>query len=170
MRKVIAVMVLLIAIAVPSFAAVTDMMANFTLTNSTSSMDITTANDVQFKFNIDLAADFNMIFDNGPGFDVALITEQNFNTIELGAYYAHKIDVNNDFDLIIMAGPRFKLASNFAVGVDCKVNFLIDMTPSCYISLGTGVLIDIVEFRNGDADTNVSFSIPLPSVGIGVRF
>lgn len=69
-----------------------------------------------------------------------------------------------------MAGPRFKLASNFAVGVDCKVNFLIDMTPSCYISLGTGVLIDIVEFRNGDADTNVSFSIPLPSVGIGVRF
>ena len=28
----------------------------------------------------------------------------------------------------------------------------------------------LFEFRNGDADTNVSFSIPLPSVGIGVRF
>ena len=86
MKKALAVLALLACIALPSFAAVTDTMFNIGLQNSSSVMTIDpeSKGDV-FKFELGLQADFNMIFDDGPGFDVALTAEQNFSSLELTA-------------------------------------------------------------------------------------
>ena len=101
MKKALAVLALLACIALPSFAAVTDTMFNIGLQNSSSVMTIDpeSKGDV-FKFELGLQADFNMIFDDGPGFDVALTAEQNFSSLELGVYYAHKVDVKDNFDIV----------------------------------------------------------------------
>ena len=146
MRKILTVLILMVCVIVPSFAAVTDTMLNVGLQNTSSVMTIDPDKDKPFDFKLDLQADFNMIFNNGPGFDVSLMAEQNFNELELGVYYAHKIDVNNDFEIIVMAGPTFQLMGDFGIGMDVKCNFLFDLSSSVYFNIGTGVLMDIVTF------------------------
>ena len=172
MKKAIVVLALLACIALPSFAAVTDTMFNIGLQNTSSVMTIDPeAKGDVFKFELSLQADFNMIFDDGPGFDVALTAEQNFSSLELGVYYAHKVDVKDNFDIVVMAGPTFQLTGDFAIGVDVKVNFLIDITKDFYVNVGTGALMDIVEFpKDADPVTHFAIEIPLPSVALGLRF
>ena len=67
MKKLLTVLILMTVIIVPSFAAVTDMMVNIGLMNTSSVLSIEPEKDKVFDFNIDLQADFNLIFDNGPG-------------------------------------------------------------------------------------------------------
>ena len=160
----------MVCVIVPSFAAVTDTMLNVGLQNTSSVMTIDPDKDKPFDFKLDLQADFNMIFNNGPGFDVSLMAEQNFNELELGVYYAHKIDVNNDFEIIVMAGPTFQLMGDFGIGMDVKCNFLFDLSSSVYFNIGTGVLMDIVTFPKSGTDVHFVMEIPLPSVGVGIRF
>ena len=170
MRKILTVLILMVCVIVPSFAAVTDTMLNVGLQNTSSVMTIDPDKDKPFDFKLDLQADFNMIFNNGPGFDVSLMAEQNFNELELGVYYAHKIDVNNDFEIIVMAGPTFQLMGDFGIGMDVKCNFLFDLSSSVYFNIGTGILMDIVTFPKSGTDVHFVMEIPLPSVGVGIRF
>ena len=171
MKKLLTVLILMTVVIVPSFAAVTDMMVNIGLMNTSSVLSIEPEKDKVFDFNIDLQADFNLIFDNGPGVDISLTALQNFNELELGVYYSHMIDVRNNFDIIVSVGPSFQLMNDFAIGVDAKVNFLIDITDSFYVNIGTGALMDIVSFpKNADPDVNFTVEIPLPSVALGLRF
>lgn len=171
MRKIVALALLLVSLAVPAFADVTDMMVNVGLQNSSSVLTLETEPDMEFSFDLNLQADFNLIIDNGPGVDLALTAEQNFSNLELGVYYSHLIDVRNNFDMILSVGPSFTLMSEFAIGVDFKVNFLIDITDSFYVNVGTGVFMDVVSFpKNGDPEVNVAFEFPLPSVALGFKF
>ena len=119
---------------------------------------------------IEASADFAMIFDNGPGFDVSITT--NFQSdIELGAFYAHKIDVrNSNLGILLSVGPTFNLGGNFAMGIDAMCDLLIDLTSSVYVDLGVGLQMDVFEIVNDKIDTSFNMTIPLPSVGIGVKF
>ena len=81
------------------------------------------------------------------------------------------MDVKDNFDIVVMAGPTFQLTGDFAIGADVKVNFLIDITRDFYVNIGTGALMDIVEFpKHGDPVTHFAIEIPLPSVALGLRF
>ena len=168
MKKAIIAIVLLAAIAVPGFASVTDMVVDVGIQNSSSVLEYN-GNDI--KFQINLQAGFGMVFDNGPGFDLMLTAESNFNKLELGAYYMHKIDFrNSDVDMLVKVGPSFTLSDPFAIGLDVMLDFLFNISDSFYVSVGTGMLMEIVEFRNGDAVSDFTFDIPLPSVGLGFKF
>lgn len=172
MKKALIVFALLIAVAVPSFAAVNDMMFNVGLTTSESTFDLFKNGQWDPSFTIGADADFAMIFDHGVGFDVAIRTERNFSDLTIGAYFAYMIDVNStDLDIMLSIGPTFEIASNsFNIGVDAMCDLLIDITNSIYVDLGIGVQMDIVEFRDSGTESSFNMSMPLPSVGIGFKF
>ena len=152
MKKALIVFALLIAVAVPSFAAVNDMMFNVGLTTSESTFDLFQNGQWNPRFTIGADADFAMIFDHGVGFDVAVRTESNFQDLTIGAYFAYMIDVNStDLDIMLTVGPTMQLVGTFAIGLDAMV-------------------MDIVEFRDSGADSSFNMSMPLPSVGIGFKF
>ena len=152
MKKVLIVAALLLCAAVPAFSSVTDTMLNVGLTGSTSELTLFRNSEFDAKFDIEASADFAMIFDNGPGFDVSITTDFQSNIV-LGAFYAHKIDVRN---------------SN--LGIDAMCDLLIDLTSSVYVDLGVGLQMDVFEIVNDKIDTSFNMTIPLPSVGIGVKF
>ena len=91
--------------------------------------------------------------------------------IVLGAFYAHKIDVrNSNLGILLSVGPTFNLGGNFAMGIDAMCDLLIDLTSSVYVDLGVGLQMDVFEIVNDKIDTSFNMTIPLPSVGIGVKF
>lgn len=170
MKKVLIVAALLLCAAVPAFSSVTDTMLNVGLTGSTSELTLFRNSEFDAKFDIEASADFTMIFDNGPGFDVSITTDFQ-SDIELGAFYAHKIDVrNSNLGILLSVGPTFNLGGNFAMGIDAMCDLLIDLTSSVYVDLGVGLQMDVFEIVNDKIDTSFNMTIPLPSVGIGVKF
>lgn len=167
-KKIAAVALLLVVAVSGAFAAVTDTYLNLGLQNSAIALNY--END-KLSFDFDFQADFGMIFDNGPGFQASLFTEQKFSKMALGIYYNHEIDVNNDFDLRLAVGPRFDLIGTFAIGLDFYASFILDLTQDIYISVFSGIEMDIVEFpKNRDPNTDFAFSVPLPGVSLGFKF
>ena len=170
MKKVLIVAALLLCAAVPAFSSFTDTMLNVGLTGSTSELTLFNNSEFDAKFDIEASADFAMIFDNGPGFDVSITTDFQSNIV-LGAFYAHKIDVrNSNLDILLSAGPTFNLGGNFAMGIDAMCDLLIDLTSSVYVDLGVGLQMDVFKIVNDKINTEFNMTIPLPSVGIGVKF
>ena len=170
MKKALIVLALLLCAAVPAFSSVTDTMLNVTLTGSKSELTLFNKSEFDARFEIEASADFAMIFDNGPGFDISITTDFQ-SDIELGAFYAHKIDVrNSNLDILLSAGPTFNLGGNFAMGIDAMCDLLIDLTSSVYVDLGVGLQMSVFEVVNDKINTEFNMTMPLPSVGIGVRF
>ena len=163
--------ILLASPAVPAFSAVTEMSLNVGLTGSTSELQLVNNGEFDARFQIGASAAFTMIFDNGPGLSISLATENNFNPITLGVAYSHKIDVRNaDLDILLSVGPTFDLGGNFAMGIDAMCDLLIDLTSSVFVDLGVGLRMDVFEVVNDRVNTEFNMAIPLPNVGIGVRF
>lgn len=171
MKKALIVFALLIAVAVPSFAAVNDMMLNVGLTSSASNFQLVTNGEWSGNFEFKADADFAMIFDHGVGFDIGLATER-FSNLVIGAYFAYLVDVNStDLDIMLSIGPTFEIASNsFNIGVDAMCDLLIDITNSVYVDLGVGLQMDVAQIGEHSTSSSFNMSMPLPSVGIGFKF
>ena len=56
------------------------------------------------------------------------------------------------------------------MGIDAMCDLLIDLTSSVYVDLGVGLQMDVFKIVNDKINTEFNMTIPLPSVGIGVKF
>ena len=169
MKKIVILMVLMVCVLVPGFSAVTDTMLTVGMENSAMGFEYSSGSVVEF--NVDFEADFAMIIDNGSGFDIALYSESNFTTLKLGLYYAHMIDVNGDFDIILTVGPRLGLTSQYSIGLDAMCDLLFSLTRNVFISVGVGFQMGFGYFDNNSKwNEGFDLTIPLPTVGIGFRF
>lgn len=179
MKKILSVLLLLALLVVPAFASA-DMFFTLGVQNSnlTLNMNFPENGSMTTEFDMQALAEFSSIFNKGYGVKALFLTDfqQGF---QIGASFAYSNNISSNVSYILSVGPTFsfggmslsdKAGGKFAIGANLDAAFQFYLTNKMYVDVATGVMMDIVSFENGKAETNINLFIPLPRVGLGWKF
>ena len=179
MKKVISIVLLLLALTLPVFATA-DMF--FTLGVQNSKLNLSLGfpeSGMSSQFDMQALGEFTSIFNKNYGVKGMFLTDFQ-SGFQLGASFAYKNNISSDVSYILAIGPTFsfkgaslseKAKGDFSIGANMDAAFQFYLTSSMYVDVATGLIIDIVSFtKDRSPETSINIFIPLPRVGLGWKF